>query len=94
MGRNKSMNALTLEGSVKDPFAKHPPQEDNTPYSLTELPWYTCDYAIKPPVFKLPVEKVFDLLKNSSTFTVVCSCKTLHMKITEYTKNSTFPPLE
>jgi hypothetical protein len=37
MGRNKSINALTLEGAVKDSFAKHPPLEDNIPSSLTEL---------------------------------------------------------
>jgi hypothetical protein len=41
------------------PHPKNLPQEDNTQYSLRELVWHMCDYAIESPVFKLPVEKAF-----------------------------------
>jgi hypothetical protein len=86
-------NTRTLEGAVKDLFAKHPPGEDKTLYSMRELVQYMCDDAINSPVFKLPVEKVYDVLKNSSTFTVACSCKTLKRKIAKYNKNRELPPL-
>jgi hypothetical protein len=61
-------------------------QDDNVPYSLRELVLYMCDYEIRPRVFKLPVENGFDLLKDSSAFTVACSCKTLQMKIPSTTR--------
>jgi hypothetical protein len=58
------------ERTIND--AKYLPQEDNTQYSLRELVWHMCDYAIESPVFKLPVDFSFDLVKSSSTFTVTC----------------------
>jgi hypothetical protein len=85
-------DALTLEGAVKDLFVKHPPREDETLYTLKELVQYICDSTIASPVFKLPIEKVFHLLKQSSTFTVACSCKTLQRNISKYNKNRELPP--
>lgn len=50
--------------------------------------------ATKFPVYKLPVEKDFDLLQNSPTFTaVVCSHKALKRKIIRYNENKELPPL-
>jgi hypothetical protein len=61
-----------VEGAAKDLLAKLASGRQHF-NSLRELVWYMCDYAVKSPVFKLPVEKVSDLLKSSSTFTVACS---------------------
>jgi hypothetical protein len=77
--RENRHDALTLETAVKDLFAKPP------------LGKTTLD--IQSPVFGLPVEKSFDLLKNSSTFTVDCSCKTLQRKVANESKISALPPL-
>jgi hypothetical protein len=93
MGRNKSIDALTLEGAVKKTLPNTPLSKDNTPYSLRELVCYVCDYAIKSLFFKLPDENVFDLLKKSSIFTVACSCKAIHRILAKNKKNSASPPL-
>jgi hypothetical protein len=85
-------DALTLEDAVKDLFVKHPLPEDNTLYLTSELVQYTCDDSIKSPVCKLPIENVFYLIKNSSTITVGCSCKTLKKELAKHNKNRELPP--
>jgi hypothetical protein len=91
--KRQKPNLPTLEGSIRDLFAKHPPKEDTRVYSIKELVQYLFDNNIKLPILGKSPKSVFRLLEKETKYSVACSYNTLNRKVNNYKKNGILPAL-